>query len=112
MTTPHSKSVLVAKEFNSQTEFVRAALKIKFPGHGFGGLDSDPNIYTATIEIPQKDMHRYLTAIEDNGVWRVVDDFVGPIPFGGTTVQVEGRELIYRDYKGAEFRRMELKKPE
>jgi hypothetical protein len=112
MPTPLSRSIQIAKEFNSKTEFILAALKIKIPGYGFGGLDSDSNIYTVTIEIPQKDTHRYITAIEQKGVWRVVDDFVGPIPFHGTAVKTEGRQLIYRDHKGAEFRRMEFEKSE
>jgi hypothetical protein len=109
MPTPHIPSIQIAKEYKSQTEFVLAALKIKSPGYGFGGLDSDSNIYTATIEIPQKDAHRYITAIEDKDVWRVVDDFVGPIAFGGTTVQIEKGQLVYKTHQGEEFRRIELK---
>ena len=101
-------SVQIAKEFKTKRDFVLAALKIKFPGFGFGGLDSEENIHTATIEIPKKEAERYITAIEKNGRWYVVDDFKGPVAYGGTSVRIEKGQLIYKTYKGDEFRRKQL----
>lgn len=101
-------SAQVPKEFSSKMEFVLAALKLSFPGFGFGGLEDQDNVHTATIEIPHKDAYRYITALEKNGRWQVVDDFKGPIAYGGTTVQIEHGQLIYKTHKGDEFRRKSL----
>lgn len=101
-------SVPIAKEFNTKQDFVLAALKIKFPGFGFGGLDSPSNIHTATIEIPRKDSDRYITAIEKAGRWYVADDFVGPIGTGGSTVQIEQGQIVYKRHDGSEIRRTRI----
>ena len=101
-------SAQIPQEFNTKWEFVVAALKLTFPGFGFGGLEDQDHVHTATIEIPYKEAHRYITAIETNGHWRVVDDFKGPIAYGGTTVRIENGELVYRSYEGEEFRRKQL----
>jgi hypothetical protein len=101
-------SVQIPKEFSSKMKFVLAALKLKFPGFGFGGLEDQDDVHTATIEIPHKDSDRYITAIEKNGRWHVVDDFKGPTAYGGTTVRIENGRLIYRTYKGDEFRQKQL----
>ena len=101
-------SVPIAKEFRTKREFLQEALKIKFPGFGFGGLDSQENIHTATIEIPKQEAWRYVTAIEKDGGWYVVDDFKGPVAYGGTSVRIENGELIYKTHKGDEFRRKQL----
>src|SRR5688572_27460451 len=60
-------SVEIEKEFKTKQEFLSAALKIKFPGYGFGGVDSKENICNVAIEIPRKNADRYITAIEKNG---------------------------------------------
>lgn len=101
-------SARILKEFSSKMEFVLAALKLAFPGFGFGGLEDQENVHTVTIEIPHKDAYRYITALERNGRWHVVDDFKGPIAYGGTTVQIEHGQLIYKTHKGDEFRRKSL----
>ncbi|HTI99800.1 MAG TPA: hypothetical protein VL527_13045 [Dongiaceae bacterium] len=101
-------SVQIPNQFSTKQEFVLAALKVKFPGYGFGGLESPKTIYTATIEIPKQGADRYITAIEKSRRWFVIDDFKGPTAYGGTTVQIENGQLIYRTYKGAEFRRIKL----
>jgi hypothetical protein len=101
-------SVQIPNEFATRQEFILASLRIKFPGYGFGGLDSAEGILTATIEIPQKEAYRYITVIEKNGRWRIVDDFKGPIAYGGTTVEIQSGELVYKTYKGEEFRRKRL----
>jgi hypothetical protein len=101
-------SVQIAKEFITEQEFLAAALNIKFPGFGFGGLDSEENLRTATIEIPQKEAERYITAIERNGRWYVIDDFKGPTAYDGMSVEIQNKHLVYRTHKGEEFRRKQL----
>ena len=101
-------SVQIANEFGTKEDFLTAALKIKFPGFGFGGLDSTENISTATVEIPRKECERYITAIEKRGRWYVVDDFKGPIAYGGTAVEIQNGQLIYKSYQGEVFRRKQL----
>ncbi|MFN7138743.1 MAG: hypothetical protein ACK4UN_05355 [Limisphaerales bacterium] len=101
---------MLESKFTSKTEFILAALQLKSPGLGFGGLEEDrDDVYTATIEIPRKGAYRYITALEKDGFWQVVDDFEGPIAYGGTTIQIEDYQLVYRTHEGTEFRRKALK---
>jgi len=101
-------AVKIANDFESKQEFVLAALKIKFPGYGFGGLESASNLYTTTIEIPGKGSARYITSIEREGRWYVADDFVGLAASGGASVQIEDGQFTYKSHEGVEFRRKRL----
>jgi hypothetical protein len=97
---------MLGSEFNSKTDFIRAALRLKHPGLGFGGLDEDrEDVYSATIEQPGERAYRYVTALERAGRWIVVDDFVGPIACGGATIRIEDEQLVYRTHEHKEFRR-------
>ena len=64
-----------------------ASGKLKELAEQIEGLEDQDHVHTATIEIPFKEAHRYITAMETNGHWRVVDDFKGPIAYGGTTLE-------------------------
>ncbi len=97
---------MLGREFNSKTDFIRAALGLKYPGLGFGGLDEDrEDVYSATIELPSERAYRYITAVERVGCWIVVDDFVGPTAYGGATIRIEDKQLVYRTHEHKEFRR-------
>jgi len=101
-------SAPIAQEFSTKIEMAQAAIPLMIPGGGLGGLDSAGNIATVTLGIPKRDAARYITGLEKNGRWSVVDDFKGPIPAVGTSVKIENGELIYTSYQKVVFRRKQL----
>jgi len=95
--------------FTSREEFIHAIFKLKFPGYGLGGIDSQTDdgsaLFVKSVEVPQRDKDRYVAAHESEGRLVLIDDFVfGTGTNAITRVSLERGKLRYYDSNGSVVR--------
>lgn len=79
--------------------------KVMFPGYGLSLLQLNKPVALFSIEIPQMGADRWITMIEKNGKWIVVDDFEWPTTKGYIDgAVIENSRIHYLDSKGNSLR--------
>lgn len=90
----------IRHQFSDRKEVLEAVFKIKFPGYGLGsfpaGRQADGSeLEMYSIEIPRADKSRFLTFLQANNTYTLVDDFVDGDLGGTEKVRLENGSLVY-----------------
>jgi hypothetical protein len=101
--------------FDTDKGFFDALFKLKFPGYGLGGIDSQAQtddgskLFVEAVEIPQRDKSRYLVARDSGGQVAILDDFVSSTATNEISqVKLQGTNLFYYDARGTVVREAQV----
>jgi hypothetical protein len=79
--------------------------EIMFPGYGLSLMQLDKPVALFSVEIPQMDADRWITMVQKDDKWVVIDDFEWPTSKGYIQqAVVEDSRIRYLDRKGNTLR--------
>lgn len=78
---------------------------LMFPGYGFSLLQLGKPVAMYSLEVPQMNEDRWITAVPQGQEWLVIDDFVWPTARGYIrAAEYDGKTIRYFDRSGAILR--------
>jgi hypothetical protein len=91
----------VASSYPSRDAVFHSLFALMFPGYGFSAMNLDKPVALYALEIPQRNEDRYLTFIEREGKWVLIEDFIWPSTGGllEAAAIIDG-QLVYSGPKG------------
>ena len=97
----------IGTNFDTREHFIDAVFSLKFPGYGLEqfGEKAQPDgssLSMFSVEIPQREKDRYLTARVTRAQYILVDDFIASsVSNAVSQVKLEGTTLRYYDAAGS-----------